>query len=87
MIFMRDQTITGSANIIHEVQLDTSTNSTPSNEVNISPANPLKIKNNIGIEKENRNTFLNLDLTSLTSLLLCAFANSGNKISRLAAKS
>ena len=40
-----------------------------------------------GVEKENRNTFLNLDLTSLTSLLLCAFANSGNKISRLAAKS
>ena len=51
---MRDHTITGSANIIHEVYLDTSTNSAPSNEVNISPANPLKIKNSIGIEKENR---------------------------------
>ena len=44
-------------------------------------------KNIIGIEKEKRKTFLNRCLISLTSFISFALDSSGNKISKLAAKS
>ena len=41
----------------------------------------------IGIRKEAKNTFINLDLISFTSLFSLAFESSGNRTSKLAAKS
>ena len=41
----------------------------------------------IGIRKEAKNTFINLDLISFTSLFQLAFESSGNRISKLAARS
>ena len=87
IIFIRDQTITGSAKRIQEVYVETSLKSEPNNEINSSDANPLKRKNEIGIANDNTNTLLNLVLTSETSCLVFALLNSGNNISKLAATS
>ena len=87
IIFIRDQTITGSAKRIQEVYVETSLKSEPNNEINSSDANPLKRKNEIGIANDNINTLLNLVLISETSCLVLALLNSGNNISKLAATS
>ncbi len=85
IIFIRDQTITGSAKRIQEVYVETSLKSEPNNEINSSDANPLKKKNEIGIANDNINTLRNLVLISETSCLFFALLNSGNNISKLAA--
>ena len=87
IIFIRDQTITGSAKRIQEVYVETSLKSEPNNEINSSDANPLKRKNEIGIANDNTNTLLNLVLIAETSCLVFALLNSGNNISKLAATS
>ncbi len=68
-----------------EAYFDTSMKSLPNKETNISPATPLSKKNNIGIEKENIKTFLNLTLIAETSSLFFALDSSGKIISKLAA--
>ena len=85
IMFILDQTITGKQKRIDEAYVDTSLNSSPNKETNISPARPLTKKNIIGMEKEKIKTFLNLVLIAVTSSLLFAFDNSGNIISKLAA--
>ena len=85
IMFILDQTITGKQKRIDEAYVDTSLNSLPNKETNISPATPLSKKNNIGIEKEKIKTFLNLVLIAVTSSLFFAFDNSGKIISKLAA--
>ena len=84
-MFILDQTITGKQKRIDEAYVDTSLNSSPNKETNISPARPLTKKNIIGMEKEKIKTFLNLVLIAVTSSLFFAFDNSGNIISKLAA--
>ena len=86
-MFILDQTITGNAKSIQDVYVETSLNSSPNNDVNISDANPLKKINNIGTVKDNKNTFLNLILNSEILSLFFALANSGNRMSKLAATS
>ena len=51
-MFILDQTITGKQKRIDEAYVDTSLNSSPNKETNISPARPLTKKNIIGMEKK-----------------------------------
>ena len=87
IILILDQTINGRQKSIEDVYVDTSLNSFPNKDTNISFAIPRKKKNAIGIEKDNKNTFLSFALTSLTSFFSLVFESSGNKMSKLAANS
>ena len=70
-----------------EVYSETSLNSVPNKLTRMLPATSLSKKNRIGIEKENTKTFLNLNLMSVTDSVSLALDSSGNKISKLAARS
>ena len=85
IILILDQTINGRQKSIDDIYVDTSLNSLPSKEINISFAIPRRKKNKMGTEKDKKNTFLSLDLTSLTCDFSRVFDNSGNNISKLAA--
>ena len=87
IIFILDQTINGMQNNIWYVYSDTISNSFPNKLTKIVLPKSLNTKKVIGIKKEARNTFINLDLMEFTSLLSLAFESSGNRISKLAAKS
>ena len=87
IIFILDQTINGMQNNIWYVYSDTISNSFPNKLTKIVLPKSLNTKKVNGIKKEARNTFINLDLMEFTSLLSLAFESSGNRISKLAAKS
>ena len=87
IILILDHTIRGKQKRISETYSETSLNSSPNKLTKIPPAMSLRAKNIIGIEKEKRKTFLNRCLISLTSFISFALDSSGNKISKLAAKS
>ena len=87
IIFILDQTISGIQNNIWYVYSDTISNSCPSKVINILFPKSLNRKYKMGIRKDTKNTFINLCLISFTSLFSLAFDSSGNRISKLAAKS
>ena len=73
IIFILDQTINGMQNNIWYVYSDTISNSFPNKLTKIVLPKSLNTKKVIGIKKEARNTFINLDLMEFTSLLSLAF--------------
>ena len=87
IIFILDQTINGIQNNIWYVYSDTISNSSPSKDMKMVLPKSLNMKYIIGIRKEAKNTFSNFDLIEFTSLFSLAFESSGNRISKLAAKS
>ena len=87
IIFILDQTINGIQNNIWYVYSDTISNSSPSKDMKMVLPKSLNMKYIIGIRKEAKNTFINFDLIDFISLFSLAFESSGNRISKLAAKS